>query len=72
MSRALNLNATQTHVINTCAKHKAPISVVETLTSGGTRVVLKNADDAATIGRVYGNKVITGAVTRTPTRLMRG
>ena len=39
MSRAINVNATQEHVLATCTKHKATISVIESLHSGGTRVV---------------------------------
>jgi hypothetical protein len=70
MSRALNLNAPQEHVLATCAKHKAPITQIETLVSGGTRVVLKNADDAAVIGRAYRNSIIDGTVTRTPSRTL--
>ncbi len=68
MSRALNLDATLTHVTDMCAKHAAGISVIEPLLSGGTRVVLLNAHDAAVISRAYGNKVLTGAVTRMPIR----
>jgi hypothetical protein len=72
MSRALNLSATQADVIQTCTKHKAVITAIETLRSGGTRVVLSNADDAAIIGKAFGAKVITGPVSRTPDRLMHG
>lgn len=68
MSRAINVRATTDHVIATCAKRKVPISAIEALHSGGTRVVMQNADDAALIVRAYGSKVITGAVTRTPLR----
>jgi hypothetical protein len=68
MSRALNLDAPQEHVLATCAKHDAAITQIETLVSGGTRVVLKNADDAAVIGRAYRNKQIDGIIVRTPTR----
>ena len=72
MSRALNVNALQQHVEATCAKHKTPITAIETLSSGGTRVVLMNAVDAAKIGKAYGAKVMSGPVTRAPTRLMHG
>jgi hypothetical protein len=70
MSRALNLNAPKEHVIDTCAKHNAAITHIETLVSGGTRVVLQNAEAAAIIGRAYKGKIISGAVERTPSRLM--
>ncbi|WP_340316318.1 hypothetical protein [Rhizorhabdus argentea] len=68
MSRALNLDATLAHVTAMCTKHDATISVIEPLQSGGTRVVLLNANDAATISRAYGAKVMTGVVTRMPIR----
>ena len=70
MSRALNLNAPQEHVLATCAKQKVAITQIETLVSGGTRIVLRTGDDAATIGRIYKDKVIAGAVRRTPSRTM--
>jgi len=69
MSRALNVDATVAHVTDMCAKHSAAISTIEPLQSGGTRVVLLNAVAAATVGRAYGNKVMSGAVTRVPIRL---
>jgi hypothetical protein len=70
MSRAINLDAAEAHVIDTCAKHGAEITSIETLRSGGTRVVLKNADGAALVTKAYGAKVLTGVVARTPSRLM--
>lgn len=69
MSRALNIAASEADVIATCAKKNAAISSIETLASGGTRVVLNNAIDAATIRKAYGAKVIDGTVRRTPIRL---
>jgi hypothetical protein len=71
MSRAININATQDHVIAACAKRKVGISAIETLQSGGTRVVMNNAVDTAIIAKVYGKKVISGQVVRTPTRMGR-
>ena len=71
MSRALNVNATQDHVIATCAKRRVPISAIETLHSGGTRVVMNNADDTALIAKAYGAKIISTPVRRTPTRMDR-
>ena len=69
MSRAINIKATKDHVIATCARRKVPISAIEALVSGGTRVVMNNASDTALIAKAYGSKVITGVVTRTPTRM---
>jgi hypothetical protein len=54
-----------------CAKHNAAISAIEPLRSGGTRVVLKNAVDAAIVKKAYGSKVLTEAVLRMPSRLLR-
>lgn len=65
MSRAVNINASREDVIAMCAKHNTPISAIESLVSGGTRVVLMNAADAATVIKVYKSKVLTGTVTRT-------
>ena len=69
MSRALNIDAAESHVLATCESKNTPISAIETLQSGGTRVVLLNHIDAATIRKAYGNKVIIGKVRRMPTRL---
>ena len=66
MSRALNVNATQTEVTAMCAKHKATISAIEALPAGGTRVVMMNMDDAAVIAKAFKTKVMTGVVRRTP------
>jgi hypothetical protein len=71
MSRAININAAQDHVVETCARRKLSISAIETLLPAGTRVVMSNAADAATIAAAYGSKVLRGAVKRRPTRLMR-
>ena len=71
MSRALNINATQDHVLATCAKRNVGISAIEALQSGGTRVVMNNADDTAAVAKAYGSKVIIGEVKRVPTRLNR-
>ena len=69
MSRALNIDATPEHITATCAKQGLLISAIEALRSGGTRVVLKNAEATAAIAKTYGNKVITKPVQRMPNRL---
>ena len=66
MSRAINVNATEAEVAVLCRKHGAVISASERLPSGGTRVVLTNGEGAATMLGVFGRKVITGDVRRTP------
>ncbi|QJU57490.1 hypothetical protein HL653_06520 [Sphingomonas sp. AP4-R1] len=69
MSRALNIDATHDHVIATCTKLGAPISVIETLPSGIIRLVLRNADAAAIVARAYGKNIVNGPVARTPLAL---
>lgn len=71
MSRALNINAVKADVIAACAKHNVPISAIEALPSGGTRVVMNNADDTARVAKVYGSKVIAGKTARFPTGMGR-
>lgn len=72
MSRAINIDAGEDHVAATCGKLKVAISAIETLDSGGVRVVLNNIEDAAKVRKAYGAKVITGEVDRTMNRLRRG
>jgi hypothetical protein len=69
MSRAFCVKLSIDDVIALCGKNKAAISVVEPLVSGGTRVVLKTSDDAAVMGRLFGNKILAGSVVRTPLRV---
>ncbi|WP_174274076.1 hypothetical protein [Sphingomonas bacterium] len=71
MSRALNLNAPQEHVLETCAKHSAVITQIEVLRSGGTRVVLQDMEGAGLVTRAYKGKVISGPVRRAPNGTMR-
>ena len=68
MSRAINVNASETEVLKSCATHGATISAIETLASGGTRVVLMNATATETMRAAFGRKVLTGEVRRTPLR----
>ena len=72
MSRAINIAASQDDVRAACAKRKIGISAIETLRSGGTRVVMNNANDAATMTKFYRSKVISSAVQRTPLRVAAG
>ena len=65
ISRAVNVSVEQPQVVAMCKKHGAIISAIETLPSGGTRVVLMNSADAAKIIKAFGSKVMTGTVART-------
>lgn len=63
-SRALNLTVDEAEVRAQCTKHDLPISAIEELLSGGTRVVMMNGDDAATLRKVFKTKLLTGQVER--------
>ena len=65
ISRAVNVRVEQPQVVAMCKKHDAIISAIESLPSGGTRVVLMNSADAAKIIKAFGSKVLTGTVSRT-------
>jgi transcription elongation GreA/GreB family factor len=68
MSRVINVHATEAETHAACHKQGAIISAIETLASGGTRVVLMNTDATETMRVAFGGKVIAGPVTRTPLR----
>lgn len=63
-SRAMNIDADVQEITSMCAKHNLEISAIETLLSGGTRVVLNNGDDAARLRRTMKAKLIDGTVRR--------
>ena len=66
MSRAININAPSSEIMATAAKLGVAISAIETLDSGGTRVILMNEEGAASVAKAYGKRIIEGDVTRTP------
>jgi hypothetical protein len=65
MSRAMNVTVTEVEVRAAAAEHGTPISAIETILSGGTRVVFMNGDDAERMRRHFTDKMVVGAVTRT-------
>lgn len=71
MSRALNLDLTHAEVESAVIKHAGVISAIEPLYPRGTRVVLKNAEQAATLALALKKKVLHGPVVRTPLRTRR-
>ncbi|WP_254602729.1 hypothetical protein [Sphingomonas bacterium] len=71
-SRALNLDADAATVQALCAKQGWAISAVETLLSGGTRVVMRNGDDAARLRVKLKAKLINGTVQRAAWAAHRG
>ena len=71
MSRAINIDAPEADIVASCAKKRLTISAIETLRSGGTRVVMNNADDAAIVAKQFRAKIIAGDVTRASIRVGR-
>lgn len=65
VSRAMNVGIAQADVETLCRKHKASISAIETLHSGGTRVVLRNIEAADTMRKAFGKKLMAGNVAPT-------
>ena len=63
-SRAINLSMDEADVSTMCAKFGLTISSIETLLSGGTRVVLQSSEEAAQLKRKLKTKVLQGAVSR--------
>ena len=72
MSRAININASESDIAATCNRLAIEVSALERLVSGGTRVVLNNARDTDAIAKAYKAKLLFGPVTRAATRLNRG
>jgi hypothetical protein len=68
MSRAMNLSLSQDEVEAAVLKHGAVISAIEPLLPSGTRVVLTNAEQAASLRRKLKSQLIEGKVRRTPLR----
>lgn len=64
-SRALHVGVDRAATAAMCTKHGVTISAIEELVSGGTRVVLMNAQDAQVIRKAFGKRVLSGPVTRT-------
>lgn len=64
-SRAINIDATEADVRTICVKHGVAISAIETLPSGGTRVVLLNSEAAERIRTSFKAKLLKGKVIRT-------
>lgn len=66
MSRAMNIKATEAEVLAFCVRHGASVSAIESLVSGGTRLVLSHPEEATAMRTLFGKKIIDGPVTRTP------
>ncbi len=68
MTRVLCIDATQADVKAECADQGISLSAIETLESGGTRVVLLSSRDADALSLSYQGLMLTDAVRRTNVR----
>ncbi len=64
-SRGVNIDASEADVRAICAKHGHEISAIETLLSGGTRVVMVNSAGADRVRSSFKSQLINGEVQRT-------
>ncbi|APL94685.1 hypothetical protein Sj15T_01270 [Sphingobium sp. TA15] len=71
MSRVVNVRVAMDVIKATCAKHAFRVSAVETLVSGGTRVVMLDPRDADAFRILMKDKLIEGAVTRSASHMAR-
>ncbi len=64
MSRELYVNLDQSQVIAKCAAEKVGISAIESLPTGGVRLVCMSGDGAATMTRKFKSQLIKDVVAR--------
>jgi UDP-2,3-diacylglucosamine pyrophosphatase LpxH len=69
MSRALNLNASESEVRQVCTDHSIVFTSIEKLLPRGTRVVCINGNGSAVLRRKMLGKIIDGEVRRMPRAL---
>jgi len=58
MTRSVHLDVPRATVIGMCAAQNVPIAMIESLESGGTRVILHNSHDAGLIASAYSHLVL--------------
>lgn len=66
MSRAINLTVPHDSVTTACRQLKVGISAIESLPSGGTRVVMDTSEGAEALRVKLKTKIVKGQVTRSP------
>lgn len=71
MSRAVNLSIDIVDVELLCVQHDLRISTIESLLSGGSRVVLLDGRDAEKLRNLSKAKLIAGDVKRSPAHVSR-
>lgn len=71
MSRAINVSAAPEAVSALCRKKCVPLSAIEELPSGGTRVVFLNTADTVKMTALLKRQLLSGRVDRTPFAMVR-
>ncbi len=66
MSRALNVNATESEVSAICVTLGVSTTAMEMLIPSGTRVVCQTSEGALTLRKKLKGKIIDGAIVRSP------
>jgi hypothetical protein len=64
MSRVLHVGLDEGEVVSRCLAANVGISAIETLPSGGTRLICMSSDGAATMRKKLKSQLILGPVTR--------
>jgi len=72
MSRTLFLSLGESEAIARCAKEKVGVSAIESLPSGGVRLVCMSSDGAQTMRAALKSKIMATEVAREPIRPRRG
>ena len=65
MSRAINLQMTETEAREQCATRSIGVSAIEALPDGGVRLVCMSMEGAALLRRRLKSQIISGVVKRT-------
>lgn len=66
MSRALNVDATESEVSAACLTMGVDTTAIEVLIPSGTRVVCRNSEGALALRKKFKAKLIEGPITRSP------
>jgi hypothetical protein len=72
MTRTIHLSMSEGEVVEHCRKAVVGISSIEPLVSGGVRLVTMSVEGAETMRAKLKNRIIAGAVTRTPSFMRAG
>lgn len=63
--RVLFINLSEAAVLDQCKAKDVRVSAIETLASGGVRMVCKSVDGSETARKIFKSKMLTGEITRT-------